>query len=118
MKSVILIISIIRAGLIMVLILEEYRCETIEQAKTLFTDIKAHANNRGIGLAKVSKVVPMKTMVEKLRDEQRIKLGVDYTYTYKYGELHILCHAVYRETIEKYAADHNLPITTIHTYGG
>lgn len=53
---------------------------------------------------------------DKLRNEYRIKQGTDYSLTYKYSELHLLCGDVYRDTIMEVAAEFGLAFKTTHTY--
>ncbi len=48
--------------------------------------------------------------------DNRIKCGVDYALTYKYDQLHVLCHRVWVETITEAATRHGLTITAWHTY--
>ncbi len=54
-------------------------------------------------------------LVDRLRD-CRVKLNCDYSYTYKYNELHILSHYLFEDTIREVAADIGLPIKQILTY--
>jgi hypothetical protein len=51
-----------------------------------------------------------------LREEFRLKLNVDYSYTKKYNELHILCNKVYADTIREEAFKFSIPITCFHCY--
>jgi hypothetical protein len=51
----------------------------------------------------------------KLADE-RIKKNVDYSYTYKYNELHIICHEAYNKSIIEMAERLGIKIATIHLY--
>lgn len=55
--------------------------------------------------------------VYALREEHRVKLHVDYTYTYKHQELRILCHHVWKDLIIEYAKKHGVTILDIYTYG-
>lgn len=32
--------------------------------------------------------------------EKRIKHGVDYSFAFKYGRLHVLCHRIFRSEVE------------------
>jgi len=46
----------------------------------------------------------MEDKIEQLKislRENRIKYGVDYSITYKYGELRILCNAIWQDTIKE-----------------
>ena len=51
-----------------------------------------------------------------LREDDRIKLGVDYAVARKYGELHVYCNAVFREAIVEKAAVFGLDVTSIETW--
>lgn len=53
--------------------------------------------------------------VEELR-ERRIKLNVDYSYVFKYGEFRIICHEVFKDAIIEYAQRFGIIITEIFTY--
>lgn len=55
-------------------------------------------------------------MFEALREEQRLKLNVDYACTCKFSILRILCPEVFKETILEYADRFGIKITSIHTY--
>lgn len=51
-----------------------------------------------------------------LRNEFRLKLNVDYSYTYKYNKLYIMCDEVFRERIEEEAGKFGVKIEKILTY--
>lgn len=51
-----------------------------------------------------------------LREDDRIKLGVDYAVARKYGELHVYCNAVYQATIAERAVEFGVTITSIETW--
>lgn len=51
-----------------------------------------------------------------LREDDRIKHGVDYAVACKYGELRIYCHAVYQSTIVERAVEYGLTVTSIETW--
>lgn len=53
---------------------------------------------------------------EMLRNDFRLKLNVDYSYTFKYNELHILASKYFKDEIEEQAVKHNIQITSIHVY--
>lgn len=56
-------------------------------------------------------------MVEEyLRTENRLKVSIDYAYTRKYGQVNILCAAVYEETIREACIKHLVAIASMHTY--
>ncbi len=48
--------------------------------------------------------------------EQRVKKGVDYAYTYKYGKLHILCDEVWVDLIREAAELLGIVVGSWHTY--
>jgi len=52
----------------------------------------------------------------ELREEYRIKDGVDYATAFKYGKLRIYCHEVYKERIEEEAVKFNLNIASLETW--
>ena len=54
--------------------------------------------------------------VEKLREEHRLKLNTDYSYTHKYGETRILCASVFYDTINQVAVEFGLNIKGYYTY--
>jgi len=51
-----------------------------------------------------------------LRDERRVKYGVDYAITHKYGKTHVMCNEVWRKSIEEVAAKLQLVIDDWHIY--
>ena len=55
-------------------------------------------------------------MVNFLLEEERIKLNCDYAVALKYGEVHIMSHEVYAETIKEAAAFFGVSITSFHTW--
>lgn len=58
----------------------------------------------------------MQKFWEHLRNEFRLKLNVDYSYTFKYGELRILCGIHFKETIAEEAAKCGVAIHQFFTY--
>lgn len=57
--------------------------------------------------------------LNKMKDflaEKRIKHNVDYAFTYKYGEVHVLCHEVWEEEIREAANSFGINIKQFHTY--
>ena len=57
--------------------------------------------------------------LEKLKEalaEIRIKWATDYCWTYKYGKLHVLCNAVWVESIKEQATKCQVEIDEILTY--
>ena len=57
----------------------------------------------------------MMNLVNELYNE-RIKLNVDWAYTRKYNEVHILCHSVYVKHIKEVAEKLKINIKEFHTY--
>jgi len=55
-------------------------------------------------------------MVNFLREEKRIKLNCDYAIALKYGEVYIMSHEVYAETIKEAAVFFGVSITSFHTW--
>lgn len=49
---------------------------------------------------------------QKMRDEYRLKVNVDYAIALKYGEAHLVCSSVFFPDL----ADGGIEFTTIHTY--
>ena len=47
---------------------------------------------------------------------QRIKYGCDYAITHKYEEYHLLCHAVWTDTIKKIAQSLGISFNSTSTY--
>lgn len=54
--------------------------------------------------------------VRELREVHRLKEGVDFAMTNKYGELHVLSHHVFRDTIKAVLKKHDVSVTTWHGY--
>ena len=48
--------------------------------------------------------------------ERRVKLGVDYAYTTKYGQIHVLCCDVFKDAVVETAKLCGLDLTSINTY--
>ncbi len=57
----------------------------------------------------------LKEMTDVMREEHRIKHGTDWNYVVHYGEVHILCPEVYKESIAEYMDRFNIK-GTIHTF--
>jgi hypothetical protein len=55
-------------------------------------------------------------MIQKLREDHRIKINCDYAFTIKYGEIHLLCHHTFLDSIKEVAENCGVTFTTIHTY--
>ena len=55
------------------------------------------------------------TFKNKLYDK-RIKFGVDYAYTYKYGTFRVLCDALWEYEIREVAHECGLMINAVTTY--
>lgn len=55
-------------------------------------------------------------MAGHLRQEYRIKQNVDYSFTYKYGQLHVLCQEVYADAIREACAKYSFQVTSLQTY--
>jgi len=51
-----------------------------------------------------------------LREEWRLKRNVDYAFTYKYGNIHLLCCDVFKETICEEAKKHGFTFDSVATY--
>jgi hypothetical protein len=51
-----------------------------------------------------------------LRDEMRIKHGVDYAVVHKFGVTRILCHETWEEDVRKYAELHKVKIDEMFLY--
>ena len=47
---------------------------------------------------------------------QRIKHGCDYAITHKYDEYHLVCHAVWTDTIKNMAFQLGIIFNSINTY--
>lgn len=58
----------------------------------------------------------LEVATDELRNENRLKLNCDYSYTLKYGRVHILCADVYDDTIREVFARYGIAITSLHTY--
>lgn len=58
----------------------------------------------------------MEAMIEALREECSFYRNTEYAYTFKYGELRVLCAELYTEVIIEYAKRFGVKITSIHTY--
>lgn len=54
--------------------------------------------------------------LDNLLREQRIKKGTDYSWTHKYGRLHILCDAIWVDEIREAAESLQIPVHGWHTY--
>ncbi len=55
-------------------------------------------------------------MTELMREEQRIKLNTDWSYTFKYDKFHVLSAEVYKSTIIEYANRFGIQIESFHVY--
>ncbi len=53
---------------------------------------------------------------EHLREHWRLKYGCDYSWTYKYGELHLLCGDIFLDTIVVQAGVLGIRFATTHVY--
>lgn len=51
-----------------------------------------------------------------LREDDRIKHGVDYATAQKYGELRVYCNELFRDRIIETAEQHGVTITSIETW--
>jgi hypothetical protein len=60
----------------------------------------------------------LEEMVQTMREEHRLKLNTDYSYTFKYGVLRIFCDEIYKDTIVEYAMRYGLTVASYHTYEG
>ncbi len=60
--------------------------------------------------------IKMAEFIRAMREEHRLKLNVDYSYTIKYEELRILCAEVFKEAITEYADRFGIKIVSFHTY--
>jgi hypothetical protein len=59
------------------------------------------------------------TALEHMRvdlDDNRVKRGVDYAFTHKYGKTHVVCDGVWVKAIKAAAKRHGVTIDTWHTY--
>ena len=56
------------------------------------------------------------TVTRLLREERRVKIGLDWQYTLKYGQLRILCDYVWQEVIEEYLVAAGIKVTQYLTY--
>jgi len=61
-------------------------------------------------------VNPIDKMIDFLRDENRIKINVDYSIASKYGEIHIMCCEAYAKNIEEAASLFGIVITSFFTW--
>jgi hypothetical protein len=52
----------------------------------------------------------------KLRNDHRLKLNCDFSYTFKYNELHILCSKHFKDEIEEQAIKFGILINSFHAY--
>lgn len=55
-------------------------------------------------------------MVGNLREEHRLKQNIDYAFTYKYEQLHVVCQEVYEDLIREACAKHSFQVISLHTY--
>ena len=46
----------------------------------------------------------------------RLKRGVDYAYTVKYGQVHVVCDAIWEQPVRRVFDQHGVQINTLHTY--
>lgn len=53
---------------------------------------------------------------EVLREQHRIKRGVDYAVAHKYGELRVYCNELFRDTIVETARERGMTITSVETW--
>lgn len=61
----------------------------------------------------MSKLEDMKHM---LRERYRIKYGVDYAITVKYGSIRVMCHGVWKDRITEVADHFSIVIDQWFTY--
>lgn len=55
-------------------------------------------------------------LVLRMRQEDRLKPNCDYSWIFKYNELTITCHEVYKPILEQYLAEANITVTRWFTY--
>lgn len=53
---------------------------------------------------------------EMLREEHRLKRGVDYAVAHKFGEVRIYCNELFRDTIVATAHERGITITSIEIW--
>lgn len=58
----------------------------------------------------------MDALKEDLRDNHRLKFNVDYSWTVKYGEIRIMCHNLFKDTISEVAKHHGVVVWYWLTY--
>lgn len=51
-----------------------------------------------------------------LRADWRLKENVDYAITVKYGQVHVLCNAVFEDSIRQAFRQIQVEICSLHTY--
>lgn len=61
----------------------------------------------------MSKIEELKDL---LRSQFRIKYGVDYAITNKYGQIRVMCHGMWRDKIEESAKRIGIEIDEWFTY--
>lgn len=60
---------------------------------------------------------PVAKAVYELREDHRLKLHLDYAFMRQFGErMHVVCVAVYEETIREVFTKHGIEISTVNTY--
>lgn len=52
----------------------------------------------------------------ELQTTYRIKQNTDYALTVKYGQVHVLCHEVYEDSIKEVFERHEVAVQSVHTY--
>lgn len=57
----------------------------------------------------------LQQFVDALR-ERRVKKGVDYCYTFKYGQVRVLCHDVFADAVREVARECGIDLVSIQTY--
>jgi hypothetical protein len=60
-------------------------------------------------------MTPLEAMDAELR-ELRVKKGVDYAYTHKYGQTRLMCCDVFMKTVTEVAEKHGVWFVDTHPY--
>lgn len=58
----------------------------------------------------------LEKLIEALRDNHRLKFGIDYGYAFKYNKLHIICDKYYIQCIQDEANNCGVTIKNIFGY--
>lgn len=81
-------------------------------------------NTLGVWIARLRGELPdektnwstLEVFAVHLRNDFRLKLNLDWSYTFKYDKLHVLCDAVYQERIQEEADKFGITVAGFLTY--